>query len=65
MALQGAVSPMVTVVAERQAGASPTQAVEAVMAEAVMAEASGERPQHIAQNQTSQTYETFESIDTF
>ena len=57
MALQGAVSPMVTVAAEGQAGEPPIQAV--------MAEAGVERPQHIAQNQTSQDYETFESIDTF
>jgi hypothetical protein len=48
---------MVTVAAEGQAGEPPIQAV--------MAEAGVERPQHIAQNQTSQDYETFESIDTF
>jgi hypothetical protein len=50
---------MVTVVAEGQAGEPPTQAAVAE------AEAGGERRRHIAQNQTSQTYETFESIDTF
>src|SRR5208282_4610460 len=48
---------MVTVIAEGQAGEPPTQKV--------VAEAGGERWRHIAQNQTSQDYETFESIDAF